>query len=69
VGHWVFGFPLGLWLCFSLKWGVVGIWLGLALGLAIVAIWLTFEWWRISHGVVRDGEAHLSKYFAASRTS
>jgi multidrug resistance protein, MATE family len=69
VGHWVFGFPLGLWLCFSLKWGVVGIWMGLALGLGIVAIWLTFEWWRISHGVVRDGEAHLSKYFAASRTS
>jgi Na+-driven multidrug efflux pump len=62
-------FRWGWWLCFSLKWGVVGIWLGLALGLAIVAIWLTFEWWRISHGVVRDGEAHLSKYFAASRTS
>lgn len=55
VGHWVFGLPMGLWLCFGLKMGVVGIWMGLAIGLIIVAAWLLIEWWRISHRVVREG--------------
>jgi multidrug resistance protein, MATE family len=49
IGHWVFGLPLGLWLCFRLDWGVVGIWFGLALGLLLVALMLIWEWWRQTH--------------------
>lgn len=45
LGYWVIGLPLGCWLCFSLRWGVVGIWDGLCLALILIAIGLAVVWW------------------------
>jgi MATE family multidrug resistance protein len=44
VGHWFFGLPLGLTLCFVLGWGVSGIWTGLSIGLTAVAAALLWVW-------------------------
>ena len=33
AAYWVFGLPIGYWLCFSGNWGIEGIWLGLTIGL------------------------------------
>jgi multidrug resistance protein, MATE family len=46
AGHWLFGLPVGYWLCFGLGLGVVGLWVGLSLGLVAVAIALIIVWWK-----------------------
>lgn len=49
AGHWMLGFPLGLFLCFgppALR--SVGSWIGLCVGLTSVAVFLTFIWHRKS---------------------
>lgn len=44
VGHWLFGLPVGAFLCFSAGWGVFGLWVGLTLGLVLVAASLSLIW-------------------------
>ena len=37
VGYWILGLPLGLILCFILKWGIYGMWIGLTLALIVIS--------------------------------
>jgi len=48
VGYWVVGLPLGLSLCFLLKWGIYGLWIGLTLALVVIATALLLRWNRDS---------------------
>jgi multidrug resistance protein, MATE family len=44
VGYWTLGLPLGLSLCFVLKWGIYGTWIGLTLALIVIATSLLVRW-------------------------
>lgn len=44
VGYWVFGLPLGYFLCFRSGMGVFGVWIGLTLALIIIASLILLEW-------------------------
>ena len=44
--YWLFGLPLGLWLCFSGKLGARGLWLGLSASLIVSGIVLLLLWRR-----------------------
>jgi MATE family multidrug resistance protein len=46
AGHWMFGLPVGWYLCFSAGLGVVGLWVGLSIGLTLVGAVLVFVWRR-----------------------
>ena len=46
AAYWVFGLPVGYWLCFYDGWGIEGIWLGLTIGLVIAGGVLLTLWWR-----------------------
>jgi MATE family multidrug resistance protein len=46
VGYWAIGLPVGCWLCFVFRWGVVGIWDGLCLALILVGVGLVDVWRR-----------------------
>ena len=46
IGYWLVGLPLGITLCFVLKWGIYGLWIGLTLALVIIATTLLLRWWR-----------------------
>jgi multidrug resistance protein, MATE family len=48
VGYWLMGLPLGVILCFVLKWGVYGMWIGLTVSLVIIASTLLLRWNRDS---------------------
>ena len=48
VGYWVLGLPLGLTLCFVLRWGIYGLWIGLLVALFIIAATLLARWRRDS---------------------
>lgn len=42
--YWLFGLPLGIYLCFRRHWGVVGLWTGLSVSLILIGILLLFFW-------------------------
>jgi len=44
IGYWFLGLPLGMILCFVLKWGIYGMWLGLTLALIVISITLLRRW-------------------------
>jgi MATE family multidrug resistance protein len=44
VGYWLFGLPLGAWLCFRMHWGLSGLWTGLTLALIAIALLLLARW-------------------------
>jgi len=46
IGYWVLGLPLGLSLCFLMRWGIYGLWIGLLLALFIIASMLLARWHR-----------------------
>lgn len=48
VGYWILGLPLGLTLCFVLRWGIYGLWIGLTLALIVIATALLLRWRRDS---------------------
>jgi len=48
VGYWILGLPLGLILCFVLKWGIYGMWIGLTLALIVISSILLHRWHKES---------------------
>lgn len=44
VGYWIFGLPLGAYLCFQMHLGIFGVWIGLTLALVFIAILLLRRW-------------------------
>ncbi len=44
VGYWLFGLPLGAYLCFERHQGIFGVWLGLTLALVLIAVLLLRRW-------------------------
>jgi multidrug resistance protein, MATE family len=44
VGYWILGLPLGLILCFVLKWGIYGMWIGLTFALIVISFILLHRW-------------------------
>ncbi len=44
IGYWLLGLPLGLFLCFTLHWGVYGLWIGLTLALTLISLALLHRW-------------------------
>jgi multidrug resistance protein, MATE family len=48
VGYWILGLPLGLILCFILKWGIYGMWIGLTLALIVISSVLLHRWHQAS---------------------
>jgi MATE family multidrug resistance protein len=52
LGYWAFGLPLGILLCFQMKWGVAGIWTGLTAALIVIAGALFWYWRGQSRAIV-----------------
>jgi len=52
VGYWILGLPLGLTLCFVLRWGIYGLWIGLTLALVVIGLSLLARWRKDSNRVV-----------------
>lgn len=52
AGHWLFGLPLGYWLCFPLGLGVIGLWWGLSGGLIVCGAVLLTVWYKRSAQLV-----------------
>jgi MATE family, multidrug efflux pump len=52
VGYWLLGLPLGLILCFILKWGIYGMWIGLTLALIVISTTLLLRWHKESKHLV-----------------
>jgi MATE family multidrug resistance protein len=48
VGYWALGLPLGLTLCFALRWGIYGLWSGILMALIVIALVLLARWRRAS---------------------
>jgi MATE family multidrug resistance protein len=55
IGYWIMGLPLGLSLCFILRWGIYGMWIGLTLALIFISLTLLHRWQRESSQVVLAG--------------
>jgi MATE family multidrug resistance protein len=51
AGYWLFGLPLGAWMCFRLKWGLAGLWTGLTLALIVIAALLLRRWQSASERI------------------
>jgi MATE family multidrug resistance protein len=54
IGYWLFGLPLGYFLCFHLDWGIRGIWTGLTAALIAVACLITVRWSRASYRIAYE---------------
>jgi len=54
IGYWVLGLPLGLILCFVLKWGIYGMWIGLTLALVVISTILLRRWYLDSERLCKD---------------
>lgn len=52
VCYWLFGIPLGYWLCFVVSWGIYGVWVGLTAALIATAVILLWAWNRESKIVI-----------------
>lgn len=60
VGYWILGLPLGLALCFALRWGIYGLWIGLTLALIVISLTLLRRWHRDSTRTVLAAAARNS---------
>ena len=58
VGYWVLGLPLGLTLCFVLRWGIYGLWIGLTVALIVIASALLARWRRDSARLQDAASSH-----------
>ena len=54
VGYWLFGLPLGAYLCFRTTLGIYGVWLGLTLALIFIALLVLRKWGRESRRILND---------------
>jgi MATE family multidrug resistance protein len=54
IGYWVLGLPLGLTLCFALRWGIYGLWSGLLVALIVIALVLLARWRRAANAAVNQ---------------
>jgi MATE family multidrug resistance protein len=52
IGYWLLGLPLGLILCFVLKWGIYGMWIGLTLALIVISSILLYRWRQDSNRLI-----------------
>jgi len=43
-GYWLFGLPLGYYLCFWRGFGIFGVWIGLTISLILIASLIVLEW-------------------------
>jgi MATE family multidrug resistance protein len=43
-GYWLFGLPLGYYLCFWRGLGIFGVWIGLTISLILIASLIVLEW-------------------------
>src|SRR5579859_7933996 len=62
IGYWILGLPLGLILCFVLKWGIYGMWIGLTLALIVISVTLLLRWHKESEqlcSVIENSEPAL----------
>jgi MATE family multidrug resistance protein len=55
VCYWIFGLPLGYWLCFVILWGIYGVWVGLTVALIGTAVILLYAWNRESRVTMAEG--------------
>jgi MATE family multidrug resistance protein len=46
VGYWLFGLPVGYYLCFRGGYGLIGLWWGLTLALVLISLTLLGAWQR-----------------------
>ena len=46
VGYWVVGLPLGYFLYYRLRWGVIGLWAGLCVALILIGLVSLGAWHR-----------------------
>jgi MATE family multidrug resistance protein len=46
AGYWLFGLPIGYFLCFHRGYGIVGLWWGLTMALIVIALVLLAAWQR-----------------------
>jgi multidrug resistance protein, MATE family len=53
IGYWLLGLPLGLILCFVLKWGIYGMWIGLTLALIVISSILIYRWRQDSNRLIQ----------------
>ena len=44
IGYWLFGLPLGYYLCFGCGSGIFGVWIGLTISLILIASLIVLEW-------------------------
>lgn len=51
IGYWILGLPLGMILCFVLKWGIYGMWIGLTLALIVISAILLRGWYKDSEAL------------------
>jgi multidrug resistance protein, MATE family len=58
AGYWVIGLPLGLTLCFAMRWGIYGLWTGILAALAVIASLLLARWRRAANALVRGIAFH-----------
>jgi len=61
VGYWILGLPLGLILCFVLKWGIYGMWIGLTLALIVISSILLHRWNKDSARLAEAVEAIVDR--------
>jgi MATE family multidrug resistance protein len=54
IGYWALGLPLGLTLCFALRWGIYGLWIGLLAALIVIASLLLARWRYASRALVAN---------------
>lgn len=54
IGYWALGLPLGLTLCFALRWGIYGLWIGLLAALIVIASSLLARWRYASMALVAN---------------
>ena len=56
LGYWIFGLPLGAFLCFRVHLGIYGVWIGLTLALIFIAMLLLGRWARESRHLTEAGK-------------
>ncbi len=54
--YWLFGLPLGYFLCFRRGWGAMGLWIGLCAALILIGVVLFRVWFRRIHALAASAD-------------